>query len=65
MGKEIIIHLTKNTDISEAISKALNPEKVTLKDFHKIVKCSKKHEEDNIKFGEMISENGISRNIAG
>lgn len=65
MDKKITITLNSNTDISDAVSKALNPEKKTLKDFHKTIKCSQKNEEDNIKFGEMISENGINRNIAG
>lgn len=65
MEKKITITLAKNVDISEAVSKALNPEKPTLKDFHKTIKASKKNEEDTIKFGEMVSENGIIKNIAG
>jgi hypothetical protein len=65
MEKKITITLDKHTDISDAVSTALNPNRKIVKDFYKTVKCSKKNDEDNIKFGEMISENGTYKNLLG
>ena len=64
MAEKITITLTKSTDIPEAVSEALKAGK-TLKELHNAIKSSQKNEEDDTKLGEMISENGINRNIAG
>lgn len=59
--KEITIKINKDTDLSEAVSKALNVPKQT----HKTLKASKKIEEEAIVEGKFTSNIGEYKNIAG
>jgi hypothetical protein len=59
--KKIIITLTKDIDISEAVSKALNPND---KKQHKTLQFSKK-QENGILEGKLVSVIGEFRSIAG
>ena len=59
--KKIIINLTKDTDISKAVSKALN---VNYKKNYKTIKASQKQEND-IQNGKFTSTIGEFRGVAG
>lgn len=59
--KDITIKITKDTDLSEAVSKALNIPKQT----HKTIKASQKLEEKSISEGKLTSNIGEYKNIAG